>query len=223
MYKLGTRCFRLRSVRLPLGLTRHFIPNNLGRPSFGTCSPSCWSLLVVNLFLNNPAVTPAGPYCPGPQSISYASQEPVLPSGDNINVYWEQQNSIQSFSGGGTLLGSIPINYGCTTCPTIMGIMVESHLCVRWGHLMMNRMNLPWWGSGLWIYVNNFQFNPSVGGSGVNSSIGSAQGCTWSLAAASSAVATLLANGTDCAGNIFAAGPGTNIQDVCFGFVVAGY
>jgi hypothetical protein len=158
------------------------------------------------LVLNNPTVSPAsGPYCPG-SNITISFTGTNLPAGDNINVYWGTTNSYNPFSGGGTQIGTIPISYGCTTCPTIMGVMIDP--CNSAADEQNEFMLL---GSGCGFNVSNLQINPSVGGSGSNDSIGGAsQGCQFAAASSlSGLVSSLQAAGANCSGNIFAAGPGT--------------
>jgi hypothetical protein len=90
------------------------------------------------LVLNNPTVSPAGPYCPG-SAITISFTGTNLPEGDNINVYWGTSSSFNPFSGGGTLIGSIPIDYTCSTpCPTIMAVMLNPSTC---SGNMTNKMN----------------------------------------------------------------------------------
>ncbi len=208
MYKGLVLVFSL-SLLLPL----RWLPFPLLKRSEMTIPIIPTALLLVTcgeLVLNNPTVSPAGPYCPG-ATITFSFTGTNLPEGDNLNVYWGTSSSFNPFSGGGTLIGSVPIDYTCSSpCPTIMGVMVNPATCS--GADPNDEQNeFMVLGSGCGFNVNNFQLNPSVGGAGVNDSIGGSQGCTWSLASAQTAVSNLLANGTDCAGNIFAAGPGTNI------------
>lgn len=161
------------------------------------------------LVLNNPTVSPAGPYCPG-TSITISFTGTNLPEGDNIQVFWDQSSTFNPFNSQGTQIGSIPIDYTCSTCPTIMAVMFNPATCSSmYPNDEQNEFMVL--GSGCGFNVSNFQLNPSVGGAGVNDSIGGSQGCGWSLANATTAVAFLTSNGTNCSGNIFAAGPGTNI------------
>ena len=161
------------------------------------------------LVLNNPTVSPAGPYCEG-SNITISFTGTNLPDGDNIQVFWDPNSGFNPFAGGGTQIGTIPIDYNCSTCPAIQAVMLNPATC-NGANPADEQNEFMVMSSGCGFNVSNFQLNPSVGGFGINDSIGGSQGCQWSLASASAAVANLIANGTNCTGNIFAAGPGTDI------------
>src|SRR6188474_1873664 len=77
------------------------------------------------LVLNNPTVSPAGPYCPGSNvTISFTGTN--LPDGGTLQVLWGTNSAYNPCAGGGTQIGTIPIDYPCTNCPTIQGIMINA-------------------------------------------------------------------------------------------------
>ena len=76
------------------------------------------------LVLNNPTVSPAGPYCPGDMiDITFTGSN--LPDGEDLEVFIGDNSGYNPFSGGGTSIGTIPIGYNCTTCPSLLGLAVN--------------------------------------------------------------------------------------------------
>ena len=177
-------------------------------PAVWPASAAILAVTCGELVLNNPTVSPSGPYCAG-QTIQITFTGTNLPEGDNIQVFWDTNSGFNPFGGQGTLLGSIPIDYTCTTCPTILAVMVNPATCNgAYPNDEQNEFMLM--NSGCGFNVSSLQINPSVGGSGVNDSIGGSQGCGFSSSTAG-IVANFIANSTGCTGNIFAAGPTTQI------------
>src|SRR5690606_14534981 len=77
------------------------------------------------LVLDNPTVMPAGPYCPG-DVVDITFTGVNLWEGDSIDVYFDMTSSFNPFAGEGTLIGSIPIEYGCTDCPSLLGVQINA-------------------------------------------------------------------------------------------------
>src|SRR5687768_16529660 len=74
------------------------------------------------LVLGNPTLSPPGPFCAG-DVIDITFTGVNLPDGEDIQIFIDDNSTYNPFSGGGDLIGSIPIEYNCTTCPTLLGLM----------------------------------------------------------------------------------------------------
>ncbi len=109
-------------ILLPL----RWLPNVLPKPSKMTFPAVATAALITcgELMLANPTVTPAGPYCPG-ATIQISFTGTNLPEGDNIEVFIDDISTYNPFLGGGSSIGTIPIDYSCTTCPSVLGLMAD--------------------------------------------------------------------------------------------------
>ena len=110
------------TVLLPL----RWLPNVLPNPSKAVLPIAATAALITcgELVLGNPTVTPAGPYCPG-DMIQITFTGTNLPDGELIEVFIGDNTTYNPFMGGGTLIGTIPVDYNCTTCPSLLGIMAQ--------------------------------------------------------------------------------------------------
>ena len=165
-------------ISIAIALPTRWFPDALAKVP-GPIWPAAAAVAAIacgELVLNNPTVSPSGPYCPG-QTIQISFTGTNLPEGDNIQVFWDTNSGYNPFGGGGTQIGSIPIDYTCTTCPTILAVMVNPATCS--GANPNDEQNeFMLMNSGCGFNVSNLQINPSVGGTGVNDSIGGSQGCS---------------------------------------------
>src|SRR6187431_1370503 len=195
-------------VTIGILLPLRWLPNAMPRPSrFIFPIVATIALVTCNeLVLANPTVSPSGPYCAG-SNIQLSFTGTNLPEGEDIQVFWGTNSSYNPFMGGGTQIGAIPIDYACTTCPSILAVIVNPATC-NGANPNDEQNEFMMLSSGCGFNVSNLQINPSVGGAGLNDSIGGSQGCGFSASTAAM-VATFIANSTGCTGNIFPAGPGT--------------
>ena len=200
MYKAVVLIFTI-GILLPL----RWIPNLLSSTRDLALPATIALVSCSELVLGNPTMSPSGPYCSG-STVSISFTGTNLPDGDSIQIFIDDNSTYNPFSGGGDKIGSIPIEYNCTTCPTILAVNVNA--CNSVGSDEENEFMMLRSGSG--FNVSDLIINPSVGGSGANDSIGGSQGCQFA-ANTTAIVNNIISNSTDCTGNIFSAGPGTEI------------
>src|SRR5688500_11316035 len=87
--------------------------------------PATFALVACGeIVLGNPILTPPGPYCGG-ESIEISFQGTNLPDGEDIQIFMGDQSAYNPFNGGGSYIGSIPVEYNCSTCPQLLGIMSD--------------------------------------------------------------------------------------------------
>src|SRR4030095_12315122 len=130
------------------------------------------------LVLNNPTISPPGTHCKGVVvTISFTGT--TLPEGENIQIFMDDISTYNPFSGGGTNIGSIPIDYNCSTCPSMLGIMADP--CAGSStHELDNEFLAFSSGCGFNVSALLVDYDPNnnVGGT-QNSDICASCGCTF--------------------------------------------
>src|SRR5688500_1457075 len=164
------------------------------------------------LVLGNPTLSPPGPFCAG-DVIGITFTGINLPDGEDIQIFIDDNSTYNPFSGGGEYLGSIPIDYNCSECLSILGIMAAPCLTVPGISPVGEEDNeFMMMSSGCGFNVADLLIdfdasNNSFGG--VNSDIGTSN-CPFMASPDASLLAQLMAS-ANCPNLINAAGPSTVI------------
>ncbi|MEO5905355.1 MAG: hypothetical protein ABIQ11_01425, partial [Saprospiraceae bacterium] len=155
------------------------------------------------LVLNNPTITPAGPYCKGDiVTVSFTGTN--LPEGEDLQLYIDDVSSYNPFSGGGALIGTTQIDYNCSTCPNALGIMINP--CTGISPPEQNDEFMLLY-SGCGLIVSELQVTVNTGsGQNVDQNIGLSNFCQFQ-SDNSALVSQILANSSGCTGHVFSAGP----------------